>query len=262
MLISLENFKNDYRFLLPTMKEIVDSVNSALPDAKKEAGHLNRLGAIVQYSYYVSVVHSFVDNPNAVIIDWGGKYGQVTRLLMQFFPYVECYLPDENEYFAPFWHDRLSIKRVKYGNSYRTINYCDNHADAVVSSGVLEHTHEQGISESDALIEIRRILKDNGIFFIWNLPYKYGSIERLNTLLGRWCHSRRFTQKEIIVLLEKSGFEICAIEHHELMNMMMRNALGKIVGYDNAFVFDYFLSKLPIVNLIGQHFTVVAKKRP
>jgi SAM-dependent methyltransferase len=242
------------------MKEIVNIVNSAPPEAKRYTRHIDRLGAIIQYSYYTSLVHQFVGNQNSVIVDCGGQYGHVTKLLTKFFPNVECYLPDYNEYFTDYWHQRLSIKRVKYGNSYRTIDYCDNYADVVLLSGVLEHTHEQGISKQNALMEIRRILKPNGMLFIWNLPCQYGFVELINIALGRWHHERRFRKEEVIALLQNSDFEICAIDHHELMNMMTRNMLGKIIGHYNAFICDYFLSKLPIVNLIVQHFTVIAKK--
>ena len=107
-----------------------------------------------------------------------------------------------------------------------------------------------GATEKQALHDINRILKQDGMLFIWNLPYKYGSVEMLNHLLGRWHHDRRYTKKGIVTLLEDSGFEIICFDHHELLNMTARNIMGKIIGHDNAFIFDYYISKLPIVNLM------------
>jgi predicted SAM-dependent methyltransferase len=80
-------------------------------------------------------------------------------------------------------------------NDYHLINLPDSHVDVILSSGVLEHTWEYGIAEGEALSELYRVLKDDGMFYIWNLPYKYGSVEMLNHLLGRWHHERRYPKK-------------------------------------------------------------------
>lgn len=181
-----------------------------------------------------------------------------------FYPNTILYLPNKNEYYASYYHERFSIKNIIYGHGHRG-NYCSinlpaDYADVVFSSGVLEHVHEYQVTEFQALSEINRVMKKNGFLFIWNLPYKYGSVEILNILLRRWHHSRRFIKEEIIKLLKETCFEIVFFDHHELMNIMMRNVLGKIIGHENAFIFDYYISKIPIINFIAQHFTIVARK--
>jgi hypothetical protein len=64
-----------------------------------------------------------------------------------------------------------------------------------------------------------------------------------------------------VTLLEDVGFEIICFDHHELLNMVSRNIIGKIIGYDNVFIFDYYISKLTIAKLIAQHFTIVVRKK-
>jgi SAM-dependent methyltransferase len=262
--MNIQNFRKTYQEILPVMEQIVNTVNAAPSDTKNYAKHIDRLGAIIQYSYYVSLVVSYLPEKESLIVDWGGQYGQVTKLLQYYYPNTECYLPPEHEDYVTdhnYWHNVLDVKPVKYGKLSNIINYEDSSVDTVLSSGVLEHVLEIGVSEEETLFEINRILKKDGLFFIWNLPFQYGSVELLNSLLGRWHHERRYKKSEIIELLEKHEFEILQIDHHELMNMMIRNLLGKIIGHENAFIVDYYISKLPIVNSIAQHFTIVAKKK-
>jgi SAM-dependent methyltransferase len=263
----LDGFKQTYLTLLPLLNKIVGSVISEPIYKQKGTSHIDRLGAIAQYSYYVSVVRHFVKDLNADILDWGCQHGQVTKLMSHFFKNTRCYvLKDDsyyNEYGLEYWHKVLSVAAgsVVFGADPAKINLPPCSMDVILSSGVLEHVHEIGGDDVQALSDINRVLKMGGLLFIWNLPFKYGSVEMLNHLLGRWHHDRRYTKKEVVSLLERSGFEIIFFDHHELMNMMTRNIIGKVIGHDNAFIIDYYLSKLPLFNLVAQHFTIVAKKK-
>lgn len=263
--MDIKKFRYTYKHCKSLINEIINAVVSE-PSSKAKiyCKHIDRMGAIIQYVYYISIVRKYIDDTNMTILDWGGQYGHVTKLMELFYPNTICYLPDKNEYFAGYWHEKLLIKNVVYGysaNDYRLLNLPDSYVDVVLSSGVLEHTYEYGVAECEALSELYRVLKDGGMLFIWNLPYKYGSVEMLNHLLVRWHHKRRYTKKEIVTLLINSGFEIICFDHHELLNMTLRNIIGKIIGHDNAFIIDYYMSKLPIINLIAQHFTIVARKK-
>jgi SAM-dependent methyltransferase len=263
--MNVKRFKDTYKLCKPIINEIINKVTSEpSSEAIRYCKHINKMGAIIQYAYYVSIVREYIDNINATLLDWGGQYGHVTKLMELFYPKTICYLPNESEYFADYWHKKLLINNVVYGrapNDYHSINLPDSHVDVILSSGVLEHTREHGVAESEALSELYRVLKDDGMLFIWNFPYKYGSVEILNHLLGRWHHERRYTKKEIVILLEDAGFDIIYFDHHELLNMFLRNMIGKIIGYDNIFIFDYYISKLPILKLVAQHFTIVARKK-
>lgn len=263
--MNIRSFKDTYIRCKPTIDKIINTVLSApSSEARIYCRHIDRMGAIIQYAYYISIMRKYIDDPNSILLDWGGQYGHVAKLVEIFYPEIICYLHDKNEYYATYWHEKLLVNKVLYGHGptdSRRINLPDHQVDAVLSSGVLEHSHEYGVSEYEALSEINRVLKYNGMLFIWNLPFKYGSVEILNHLIGRWHHDRRYTKKEIMTLLGDSGFDIIFFDHHELMNMMARNMIGNIIGHSNAFIVDYYLSKLPMVNLIAQHFTIVARKK-
>ena len=263
-MLSVKSFKQTYFTLMPLLRQIIDKVKAEPIENRPGTAHINRLGAITQYAYYVSLVRYFINDTNAIILDWGGQHGQVTKLMSHFFKNTACYVlkddPYYNAYDLKYWHSKLSVKNVIFGTDSARINLPDYSVDVVLSSGVLEHVREGGTTEKQALHGINRILKQDGMLFIWNLPYKYGSGEMLYQLLKRKHHDRRYVRKEIITLLD-TDFEIIYFDHHGLMTVKMLNVVARIIGHDNAFIFDYYISKLPIVNLIAQHFTIVARKK-
>ncbi len=259
--MNISIFKDTYKKLQPEMNNIIASVLSSPAESRNFAKHIDRLGAITQYAYYVSLVRRYLSDEDSFIVDWGGQYGQVTKLMQAFYPKTECYLaPNIEVSDNSYWHERLNVRPVKHGQVYNRIDYSNSSVDAVLSSGVLEHVHESNISEQDAIAEVHRILKNDGLFFIWNLPYLYGSVELLNASLGRWHHDRRYKKSDILEILKSNNFEILFVDHHEFLNMMSRSALGSLIGHGNAFIVDYVLSKTPPFNLLAQHFTLVARK--
>jgi ubiquinone/menaquinone biosynthesis C-methylase UbiE len=256
MELFLDTF-SDLKTIVNNIVTTVSNVKSA--EANKYTAHINRSVAMIQYIYYVSVVRRFVKNKSAIIIDWGGQYGHVSKLLSQYYPNTECYLANKDEYYATFWHDKLNIKNVKFGN-YKGIDYHDNSADVLISSGVLEHVREYGLTEQESLSEIYRVLKPGGKFFLWNFPCKFGSIEMLYRLFNRTIHQYTYTKQETMELLKNAGFEIEFYDHHEFFNTKTRNVISKIIGVQYAWMLDYYFSKIPLINLIAQHMTIVAIK--
>jgi len=62
----------------------------------------------------------------------------------------------------------------------------DKSLDVVLSFGVLEHVKY----DKKSLIEINRVLKTNGLFFCFWLPYKYSWKQNLEHLQGNLYHDR------------------------------------------------------------------------
>jgi len=261
MLVPVSYFNQTYRELLPDMIDITRKVHSTPDDRRRFTAHIGKLGNITQYSYYVSIIKRHVPDSSADIVDWGGQFGQVSRLLGNYYHQTVCYSPNSDELIL-YWQKEIGVTNALFSDppgNYRKINIPDRFADAVVSSGVLEHTRENGVAEAEALSEIKRILKPGGLLFIWNLPYRFGSVEIINTIMKRNVHRYRYDRKKIISLLDESGFVIDKIDHHEIMNMLMRNLLGAVIGHNRAFIADYILSKVPPLNLFRQHFTIIAR---
>jgi SAM-dependent methyltransferase len=217
---------------------------------------------MASYAYYVGVVRKFGGSPKK-IVDWGGGLGQVAKLASQYFADVECYLVDKGPV-EEFWHTELGISGVRSGIAGESINkiaYDAGVVDIVISSGVLEHTFECGVSEAAALREIYRILSPNGKLFIWNLPTKWGLVDNVHKLLGGFYHNRRYTFDDTVGLLNNSGFDILKMEKHDLLFPRIKEWISKVLPPDIVFYGDCLLSKLPFISILASNFTIVAQKK-
>lgn len=259
-------FKETVLELLPLMEFIVNKENTAPQDFRQYSTNISEMGRIVQYAYYTAIVRSFLKNKSAHIIDWGGQFGQVTKFVQHYYEHTECYLPEKEISVNPdikYFNEILKIQLILYGlgpDDYSRINILDNYADAVISSGVLEHVCETASNEHKILREINRILKPGGYFFIWNLPPRRSMVEYLAKLTGKWYHKQKYDSNQIKDSLKNAGFKIQAFSKHSIIPGSIRCVIGKLIGYENAYIFDEYLSILPLINYIANTFTIVATK--
>lgn len=90
------------------------------------------------------------------------------------------------------------IKNVKLGNIYKT-GFKKSEFDAVTLLDVLEH-----VEEGEALEEIKRILKKDGLILIHVPAFKF--------LWSKWDevlhHKRRYTLDSLTKILEQNNFEV------------------------------------------------------
>lgn len=250
------------RELLPVLHDMTEAVLATPPERRTYARHLNRPGVIFSYAYYTALTRQQLPS-DAVICDWGGQYGHVSRLLRPYFAKVICYVPDSTEFECQHFQSLFGVSDiVTFGPGYGdpTIALPDESVDGLISSGVLEHTREHGVAEEDSLREIWRVLRPGGKLLIWNLPRRWGSVELLNAALRRSIHPYKYRQKDITTLLHNAGFDIVLLDQHELLNLSTRNALGRCIGHVNAWIVDYYLSKIVLFGAVAQHFTIIAQK--
>ncbi len=258
----VKDLKGAYERLRPDMEAMTSVVNATPAARTRLAKHLNRPGVIFQYAYYTELVRQYLPE-GSVVCDWGGQYGHFSKLASTYFPETVCYLPDRDEFEIAYFHAQFGVEHlVRFGPGYGhpEIDLASESVDAVISSGVLEHTREFGISEERSLREIWRIMRPGGTLFIWNFPRRWGSVELLNAALRRSVHRYKYSQRDVIRLVEGAGFQIELLDRHELLNLSTRNALGTVIGHVNAFTFDYYLSKVAFFGAFCQWFTVVARK--
>jgi SAM-dependent methyltransferase len=256
----MELFQETFRELEPDMRALVAEVQRVPLEARPGTLHIDRLEGLVQYAFYVSVVREWLRDATTAILDWGGQHGQVTRLLSRYYPNTVCYALAGDEYDRQYgladWHRRLGISRVARGRDPSRIEVARTFG-AVVSSGVLEHVGECGVTERTSLAEVHRVLEPGGLFFIWNLPRRFGR-EFVYPLLGRETHARRYRRAEIVRLLVESGFEPLHVSTHELLPLGVLKRLGGLARPDILLRWDYRLAeRLP---LLAQNFTIVARR--
>jgi SAM-dependent methyltransferase len=256
----MHSFERTWSDLEPRLRQIVAEVCSIPAEHRPGTAHIDHIGGIAQYAFYVALVRRWLSDPYAEILDWGGQHGQVSLLLSRYYPRATCYVLEGDDYDREYgladWHRRLGISGiVRATDPVRIV--VDRQFDAAISSGVLEHVAECGGDERKSLEELHRILKPNGLLFIWNLPRHYGR-EYLYGLLGRKAHPRRYRKKEIVSLLRRADFEVVWLSTHEILPLSILKRLTSFAKPEKLMKWDYWLSeRLP---WLSQNFTVVARR--
>jgi SAM-dependent methyltransferase len=215
----------------------------------------------VNYLYYCSLVRLWISDPSALIIDWGGLYGHITLLLQAMgYQKVFNYLLHLTPHYSIF-EEELKVPTL-WGQDPNRLNLESNSIDGFISSGVLEHVREDGEGKEETILrEIHRVLKENGLFFIWNLPAKWGTSELMAITTGKWHHQYRYWKKEIFNLLENSNFEILYLDKHKFSPGVVMNLLERWMAPPNLLKFDNHLSHLFPFQLLARDFVLVARKR-
>jgi SAM-dependent methyltransferase len=216
----------------------------------------------VNYLYYCTLVRTIVPDPSALIIDWGGLYGHITKILQTMgYEKIFNYLFHQTPHY-PFFEEKLKIPTL-WGQYPNHLSLDSNSVDVFISSGVLEHVREDGIGREETILrEIHRVLKEGGLFFIWNLPAKLGTSELLAVTTGKWHHQYRYWKKEILNLLENSNFEILYSDKHKFFPGAVMNLLERWIAPTNLLNFDNRLSHIFPFNLMARDFVLIARKRP
>jgi 2-polyprenyl-3-methyl-5-hydroxy-6-metoxy-1,4-benzoquinol methylase len=249
------------------LKMDIDIFRSAiinLPDGGEDGvKHLRNDATFIMYIYYLLLIKEVLPNSKGIkIFDWGGQYGHVSYLLNRFGYDAINYV-----YNLPLLFDKVEkdlgikymISTVRDPNNLASES---NSYDAVISSGVLEHVKEYGGDEVQILEELKRITKQDGFLFIWNLPSKYSANEGIKQMIRKgWTHPIRYSGSEIAKIIQRSGWEIVFHDKHEFLPMSLRSRICQAFGASPCciFIFDYYLSKLPVFNLFYQHHTIICR---
>ncbi len=151
------------------------------------------------------------------ILEWGCGKGQTTYLLNKLKCKVtSCDLltdsPDSTfGQFPPLITNKnINVLPLK---SEIELPFDDAQFHVVLSVGVLEHVQ----NDQKSLKEINRILKPNGLFFCFNLPYFFSWTQRLSHLLGDHYHDRLYSKKKIRKLLAENQLTLLDIWHRQLL---------------------------------------------
>ena len=170
------------------------------------------------------------------VLDWGCGRGHFSYFLLTLGFRVTAYsLEHEPEIFAALSgsdRERLSFVRGAAGEA-RALPFADGQFGAVFSVGVLEHVREQGGDELSSLVELRRVLSDDGVLLCYHLPNRYSYIEaasrRLAAKPGRAdrhdFHEHRFTALDIRRLCAKSGFSVVEVGRY---GFLPRNSCNRL----------------------------------
>ncbi|HMK66216.1 MAG TPA: methyltransferase domain-containing protein [Thermodesulfobacteriota bacterium] len=216
----------------------------------------------LNYCYYCCLVKALASGPEALIIDWGGLYGHITMILQNMgMQKVFNYLLHHSSHYALF-QERFGIPTL-WGREPNRLNLDSQSADIFLSSGVLEHVREDGQGDEAVILnEIRRVLKEHGLLFIWNLPAKLGSSELLAIAAGKWHHQYRYWKRDMVRLLENAGFEILCWDKQKFLPGAVMHKLADNLDPVRLLKWDNTLSHWFPFNLLARDFIFIARKRP
>lgn len=258
MVLPIDKFQKQLDLDWVKLNTILLLQKNAPEEFKKNTEHLSHITTLIPYVYYTALVRKHLTKKSK-ILDWGAYLGQVTYLLQADFD-IHAYNPQKQAEIQ-YWHQKLGIKSPVFGKDFTKfkLNFESDSFDAAISSGVLEHTFEYGIEDTDALRNLNRILKPGGLLFIWNLPTVDALAEKIAMGKRSWKHVIRYDLDGILTKLSLAGFDVLEVERNELFF----NKLAKMFPWLPAakiWQFDQWLCRLPVFNKYAHHFTIVAKK--
>jgi SAM-dependent methyltransferase len=219
-------------------------------------GHLDTAASVRRYQRkaddILRVLHS------GRLLDWGSFYGQMTFLLSRRGLDVVPFDVEENRL------DRtladLVGRQTVYSRELVGLPFESGSFDAVLSCGTLEHVADPSAS----LTEVRRVLKPQGRFLIYNLPNSYSWIEAINGFRGV-AHERRYTLRGARRWLSANGFAVNRAEYENVLPCSfssLRTSRAVLVPIANVLrAIDPWLERLPISRLVSTNLTLICTRR-
>lgn len=244
--------------LLTTSYSFLKILNEEKKKLPSDYQNIRDIGFLKDYYKYLQLIKN-LDPQN--VLDWGAGNGHVSYLLKNGLGISTdsfCVNPDpRTENFLNKLELNLIISIDKFDLPFKSSTY-----DVVISSGVLEHVNEYGGDLSHSLNEIIRILKPQGYFVIWRLPFAFSIWEYFRYLLNHWYHPERYTPLQIKNLCEKYNLEIVEIGLDGIFFVSFRCFLRKF-RISNYLVnnLELFFNKIPLFHfLLNDLFCVLKKK--
>lgn len=237
------------------------------------AGVIDQFGSLCaanQYRRLYELTERYV-TPGSHVLDWGCGRGHFSYFLVKRGFHVTAYsLEHPPEIFSALSESERARLSYVHGelDETRRLPFGEGRFAAVFSVGVLEHVRELGGDEPSSLRELRRVLREDGVFLCYHLPNRHSYIEAATRRLrneGGDFHRYRFTARDIRNLCREAGFSLVETGRY---GFLPRNSLNHLPARlrDSPWVAsavnrsDAVLERLfsPVV----QNYYFVARPRP
>lgn len=244
------------------IRQFVERLRALALRAKEKQGS-EALESIVSLYQYAPAYRWILANipRGSRVLDWGCGNGHFSIFLREAGYVVTSYGFQPPELLA-----LVSPTLVEYvaGSDPVQLPFPDSDFDCVVSIGVLEHVREVGGDEVASVREIRRVLKDRGVFYCYHLPNKYSWIEFVSRVLGKWSHSFRYSRTDVLRIFDFTGMSIDRLVRY---GVLPRNTLRKlrVLRLTRSFVFARWFDVtdrllLPVFGFVAQNWALAARK--
>jgi SAM-dependent methyltransferase len=167
------------------------------------------------------------------VLDWGCGRGHFSYFLLKRGFRVTAYsLEHPPEIFSALSGSERRRLTFVHGvlDETRRLPFADGQFVAAFSVGVLEHVQELGGDELSSLLELRRVLIEDGVFICYHLPNRYSYIEAASRRLGERkkagdFHRHRFTGRDIRTLCQQAGLSVVDTGRY---GFLPRNSLNRL----------------------------------
>ncbi len=131
--------------------------------------------------------------------------------------------------------------------------YADACFDAVIASGVLEHA----ANDSEALKELHRVLKEDGVLVVTFLPNRFSYTEFMSRRLRSAAqHARLYGVSETRRLMLHHGFRPVALAYHQMVPaQQLQGVFGRLWPMNSV------LEKAWPLNKLSSNVMVVCRRR-
>ena len=180
----------------------------------------------------------------STVLDWGSGDGRFTYFLLKNGMNVTAYSIEDNLKIESQLRTQWPTKfHYRLHTDPCTLPFAPETFDAVFSVGVLEHVRDTGGNELASLGELKRVLKPKGKLFCFHLPRKYSWIEYLVTALKlpRYRHNYLYAKRDVIHLLNESGFRLLEIGQYSAVPRTMLSGLPDFIKNSRLFCSAYNL---------------------
>jgi SAM-dependent methyltransferase len=216
---------------------------------------------------YIRIANDIVrEAPPGRLLDWGCGYGQMTYLLRRRgLAVTSCdYVPEGSR--LPDLPICADLQPVRLMDAV-VLPFADGEFDSVLSCGVLGHVEESGGSLPGSLAELRRVLRQRGRLFIYQLPQLWSWQENLQSVVRlAYRHPTRYREGTMRALLERAGF---TVERVARANVLPRNLTGLPQTVRDLYarlgrgvvVVDGVLCGIPGFNRLAGSLEIIARSR-
>jgi len=233
---------------------------TGLAAGASDMDHLDGRSAAFNYIRVANLVESYVKTGKVQLplLDWGCGYGQVSWLLKRRgLTVTSC---DVEERPARRSIEILNQIEVRYLRDPVQLPYERETFGGVLSVGVLEHVADM----KQSMLEVSRVLKPDGIFFVFMLPNRFSWAEFIADVRHRSAHPIKYTPRDIEKLFDESF----VIEKLWRRNFLPRNLGGLSLGIKSAYgryyreieSLDRVLANVPPTSIVSGVIELIARK--
>jgi SAM-dependent methyltransferase len=210
--------------------------------------------------YLLAFSRRWFNKNDFTVLDWGCGKCQVSYLLKKRNINVlscDVDIPGHGdskfEQYTPI-AEYANINVIPLKHQY-ILPFADESFDVVLSFGVLEHVDD----DKKSLDEINRILKPNGLFFCFWLPYKYSPRQNWIKLKGDNYHDRLYVMDKMKHLLDETRFNLTDYWYRDLLPFR-RLPFGK-KNFRIMENFDNWLCRNTVLKYLATNIEFVGNKK-